>query len=98
MIRVIIERAITEGCLDGYLELIRQARKKANRLEGFIAGELLQERGNPHKAIIISSWDNHASWEAWSASEERAEVLKEMRSFLDCDEMVTVLENSNILS
>ena len=97
MIRVIIERKIKNGCVDKYLELIRRARKQANTVEGFIAGELLQEKDNANHAIIISSWENNEAWDAWAVSEERFAALEGMRSLLDCDETVTVLENSNIL-
>jgi len=98
MIRVIIERKISEGCLDGYLELIRQARKQANAVDGFIAGELLQEKGNQNNAVIISSWESYDAWNEWFASEERMAVLKDMRSLLEADEKVTILENNHILS
>jgi len=98
MIRVIIERKISDGCLDDYLELIRRARKQANNIDGFIAGELLQEKDNQLHAVIISSWENSEAWQAWSVSQERISVLKEMRPFLENDETVTVLENSHILS
>ncbi len=97
MIRVIIERHISEGCLDDYLELIRSARKRANKVDGFIAGELLQEKGNEQLAIIISSWENIEAWDNWYVSSDRVEVMDEMRKFLDSDERVIVLESSNIL-
>ncbi len=98
MIRVIIERRIKDGCVDEYLELIRRARKQANMVEGFIAGELLQEKNRPQHAIIISSWENNQAWDIWSVSDERLKALKGMRSLLQGDETVTILENSNILA
>ena len=98
MIRVIIERKISDGCLDDYLELIRRVRKQANNADGFIAGELLQEKDNQYHAVIISSWENNQSWDAWSVSEERLKVLQEMRPFLEGDEKVIILESSHILN
>ncbi len=98
MLRVIIEREISKGCMDDYLELIRQARRQANKVDGFIAGELLQEKGNQHHAVIISSWENIEAWKAWFGSKERQNVLAVMRPFLDADETVTVLENSHVLN
>ena len=86
MIRVIIERKIKEDCLDNYLEHIRKARKTANSVDGFIAGELLHEKGCPLHAIIISSWENNEAWEAWSVSEQRLAALKSVRSFLEQEE------------
>jgi len=98
MIRVIIERDISKGCMDDYLELIRRARRQANKVDGFIAGELLQEKDKQHHAVIISSWENIESWNAWFKSEERQSVLADMRPFLNADEEIMVLENSHVLN
>jgi quinol monooxygenase YgiN len=97
MIRVIIERHIKQDCFHDYLELIRRARKQAASNNGFIAGELLQEKSNPHRAVIISSWEDFESWDQWQSSEERTNVLSQMRPLLDEDERVTVLEGSQLL-
>ena len=97
MIRVIIERHIREGSFHDYLELIRRARKQAASNDGFIAGELLQEKSNPNRAVIISSWENFESWDEWQDSDDRKDVLKQMRPLLDQDEIVTVLEGSQLL-
>lgn len=96
MIRVIIERNIKAGCLHDYLELVRAARRQANKVDGFIAGELLQAKDNPLKAIIISSWESHADWENWAASEERLSVLDNLKPLLEQEESITVLENSQL--
>ncbi len=97
MIRVIIERNVREGSFHDYLELIRCARKQATAIDGFIAGELLQEKSNQQHAVIISSWENYDSWEKWQSSEERASTLEKMRPLLESDEKVTVLEGSQLL-
>lgn len=97
MIRVIIERQIKEGCFHDYLDMIRRARKQATAIEGFIAGELLQEKSNENMAVIISSWENFEAWQKWQDSEARTEVLKEMRPLLVEDEKITVLESSQLL-
>jgi len=96
MIRVLIQRQISQGCLEEYLTLIRQARKQANTVDGFIAGELLHEKDNQHNAVIISSWENYEAWESWSVSEQRLAALKSMRSLLEEDEKVTILENNHM--
>ncbi|TQV73674.1 antibiotic biosynthesis monooxygenase [Aliikangiella marina] len=98
MIRVIIERHIKEGCFHDYLDMIRRARKQATAVEGFIAGELLQENANANHAVIISSWENLEAWNKWQSSDERAKVLTEMRPLLESDESVTVLESSQLMS
>ena len=95
MIRVIIERYIKDGSFHDYLDLIRRARKQASSNEGFIAGELLQEKSNPNHAVIISSWEDFKSWDEWQASSNRQSVLQQMRPLLERDEKVTVLEGSH---
>lgn len=97
MIRVIIERNIREGCFNEYLELIRAARKQASTNNGFIAGELLQEKSKQNHAVIISSWEDFDSWDQWQASDERNNVLAQMRPLLDSDEKIIVLEGSQLL-
>jgi len=97
MIRVIIERKIREGCFHDYLELIRKARKQANAVDGFIAGELLQRKGDQNHAVIISSWENIEAWDIWQNSDSRIAVLEEMRPILEEDETVIVLEGSQLL-
>ena len=97
MLRVIIERRIKPECIENYLELIRSARKHANHFDGFIAGELLQEKDNSNLAVIISSWDDVKAWDNWFSSSERLEIIDQMRPFLEDDERIIILENSNIL-
>ncbi len=94
---MIIERNIREGCFHNYLELIRNARKQASTNDGFIAGELLQEKSNQNHAIIISSWENFEAWIDWQNSPERNSVLEQMRPLLECDEKITVLEGCQLL-
>lgn len=97
MIRVIIERHIKENCLHDYLDMIRTARNRATSVEGFIAGEVLQEKSNQNLAVIISSWETFEAWETWASSGERLSVLEEMRPLLESDEKITILESSQLL-
>lgn len=97
MIRVIIERHIKDNCFHDYLDIVRRARKKAVAINGFIAGELLQEREKKNVAVIISSWENFQSWNTWLTSKERSEALDEMRPLLTENEKITVLEGSQPL-
>ena len=98
MIRVIIERQVNDGCFHDYLDLIRRARKQATAIDGFIAGELLQEKDNENHAVIISSWENCESWNNWLNSAERKSVMTDMRPLLKSDEKITVLESSQLLN
>lgn len=94
---MIIERHITEGRFYDYLTLIRSARKQASTIDGFIAGELLQERANSNCAFIISSWENYESWKSWENSGDRKAILAELRPLLQSDEKITILEGTPLL-
>lgn len=94
MIKVIIERQIREDSFQEYFEHILRARKQASNADGFIAGELLQMRAEPARAFVISNWESFETWKNWFDSEERKQVMSEMREFLECDEKISVLEPS----
>jgi len=92
LIRVLINRHVREGCLDDYVNSIRNARKKVLNFDGFIAGELLEEKSNSNHAIIISCWESFDDWEAWYDSDERKQVSQEMSSYLEREEEITLME------
>lgn len=99
MIRVIIDRRIKQGRLNEYHHLIRAARKQLiNNIDGFIAGEVLEEKANPNHAIIISSWENYSHWEKWNQSAQRVELKKQIAPLLESPEQVTLLEGCQINS
>jgi len=98
MIRVIIERVISEGKLDDYHALIRQAKNKASNSAGFLTGEIFHVKDNPNHVIVMSCWDSFDTWEVWAESEQRLDLLDAMRPLLESDEKITVLESSNIKS
>lgn len=91
MIRVLINRHIRQGCLNDYHELVRAARKIAVGVEGFIAGEIFEEKSDSNHAIIISSWENFAYWESWYKSQEREAISDKMMPLLE-KEKITLLK------
>ncbi|WP_223670677.1 antibiotic biosynthesis monooxygenase family protein [Kangiella shandongensis] len=96
MVRIIIERNILDGKLDDYHALIRQAKNKASNMPGFLSGEIFHVRECPNQVIVMSCWDSFDTWEVWAESEERQDLLDEMRPLLQSDEKIMVLEASNI--
>lgn len=96
MIRIIIERKILDGKLDDYHALIRQAKNKASNMPGFLSGEIFNIKDNPNHVIVMSCWDSFETWEVWAESEERQDLLDEMRPLLELNEKVMVLQASNI--
>jgi heme-degrading monooxygenase HmoA len=96
MVRIIIERNILDGKLDDYHALIRQAKNKASNMPGFLSGEIFHVKDHSHQVIVMSCWDSFETWEVWAESEERQDLLDEMRPLLDSDEKIMVLQASNI--
>ena len=95
MIRVIIERVISEDKLDEYHALIRQAKNKASNSAGFLTGEIFHVKDHPNHVVIVSCWDSFDTWEVWAESEQRLDLLDAIRPLLKTDEKVTVLENTH---
>lgn len=98
MIRIVIERKISEGKLDDYHNLIRQAKNKASNIPGFLSGEIYHVKDNQNHVIVMACWDNLEAWELWAESEQRHDLLDSMRPLLDDDEKVVVLENTHLKS
>lgn len=96
MIRVILERQISENQLDNYHGLIRQAKNKASNIPGFLSGEVFHELGNTHHVYVMSCWDSLDAWELWAESEQRHDLLDQIRPLLESDESVVVLESTHI--
>ncbi|NVK22862.1 MAG: antibiotic biosynthesis monooxygenase [Kangiellaceae bacterium] len=96
MIRIIIERQITDGKLDEYHGLIRQAKNKASNVPGFLSGEIFHVKDDENHVIVMACWDTFEAWEVWAESEQRLDLLDAMRPLLDADEKVVVLENTTL--
>lgn len=96
MIRIIIERNILDGKLDDYHALIRQAKNKASNMPGFLSGEIFHVQDNQNQVVVMSCWDSIETWEVWAESEERQDLLDDMRPLLESDEKVMVLQASHI--
>ncbi|AKE51245.1 antibiotic biosynthesis monooxygenase family protein [Kangiella geojedonensis] len=96
MIRIIIERNILDGKLDDYHALIRQAKNKASNMPGFLSGEIFHVKDDKHQVIVMSCWDSFETWEVWAESEDRQDLLDEMRPLLKNDEKIMVLQSSHL--
>ncbi|AOE49011.1 antibiotic biosynthesis monooxygenase family protein [Kangiella sediminilitoris] len=96
MVRIIIERNILDGKLDDYHTLIRQAKNKASNMPGFLSGEIFHVKEHPNQVIVMSCWDSFDTWEVWADSEERLDLLEEIRPLLEKDEKIMVLEATNL--
>ena len=92
MIRVLIERTISESMEREFHEAQRSARQSAMTFPGYISGETLRDVANPCHHVVISTWRSAQDWEKWAHSEERQHLLAAISPCLDEPESDKVLE------
>lgn len=89
-IRVIIERKVEPGNELKVNELLIKLRSKAMHAPGYISGETLRSLDDPHKFIVISTWNSLQEWKAWDNSEERKVLQTEIDKLLKLPSRTTV--------
>ncbi len=92
MIRVLLERHVIEGMEETFNRALRDVRQFAVAFPGYISGESLQNRDDPHNYVVISTWRSSSDWEAWARSEERGRAQAQLAPLLAEAEKVTVFE------
>lgn len=92
MVRVLIERTLSEAMEREFHEALRTARQSAMTFPGYISGETLRDVANPCHHVVISTWRSAQDWENWVHSEERQRLLAAITPCLDEPEVYKVLE------
>ncbi|GAB4264529.1 MAG: hypothetical protein Kow0092_16260 [Deferrisomatales bacterium] len=92
MVRVLIERRISEGMVEAYNLALREMRLQAVQKAGYISGESLRDVTDPFHYVVISTWNAASDWNAWFQSEARRTVLAKIAPMLQEPERITVLE------
>ncbi|MFW5825700.1 MAG: antibiotic biosynthesis monooxygenase family protein [Marinobacter sp.] len=91
MIRVLIERHIAESLESAYEERSRKILQSAVSAPGFVSGETLANAHDPNHRITLANWRSEADWDHWYHSEERQQLLGEVKPMMDQDEKITIL-------
>ena len=78
MIRVIVHH-VTKSRDDAerLMNVIAQLRNEAIKQPGYITGETLINTLDPTNILVISTWKNGETWEAWDKSEVRTKITRE---------------------
>ena len=92
MVRVLIERRVSEGMLEAFHLALRRMRTEAVLKPGYISGESWRNARNPHHFVVISTWNSRPDWEAWFGSEGRRQEMLRVGPMLEEAERITVLE------
>lgn len=92
MIRVIIERFISETLESHYEDTAKQTLQSAIRAPGFISGESLRDVQNPRHHILLCKWRKVEDWQNWQESPERKAMMAKLNLMFDREEKITILE------
>ncbi len=92
MVRVLIERRVSEGMLENFNLALREMRLQAVYKPGYISGESLRNAEDAHHFIVLSTWNTLDDWKAWAVSDARRQVMLKIGPMLEEPEKITVLE------
>ena len=92
MIRVVIERRLSQEGDEEIKHAMRDLRREAIHQPGYVSGETLRDTANPHHFLIISTWRTREEWETWANSVRRRESDDQIGKMLTESERVTICE------
>lgn len=71
MLKVLIKRKFKAGKEKEIRALLNKMRSDAMNVEGYVSGETLVGHDDPNKMLVIGTWQNIESWQAWKESDIR---------------------------
>ena len=80
LVKVFIKRQIAEGKCDEAFALLKALRFAAMEQEGYVSGETLIRAGDPHKIMVISTWQGLENWQKWKESAKRKELEAQLEA------------------
>lgn len=81
-VKVLITRRFKQGTLVDIMLGLTNLRTGAMNQPGYITGETLINREDPHKMVVISTWKSEDVWEKWRSSAERLALDVELEPYL----------------
>ncbi len=89
-IKVLTARKFRKGTTEEACKLLAQLRSAGTVRPGYISGHTLTSLKDPHTLLVISSWTDTKSWQAWRSSEKRKEISAKIGALLETHERVAV--------
>ncbi len=71
LFKVLIKRRFKDGKTKEIHSLLNEIRSEAMNIEGYISGETLMSLNDTRTLMVISTWKNLESWQAWKDSNLR---------------------------
>ncbi len=81
-VKVLIKRHIKEGQSKEVFALLNKTRSAAMNQKGYITGETLMSHDDPHRVIVISTWQTIDNWLAWKDNKERKGIEAKLEPYL----------------
>jgi heme-degrading monooxygenase HmoA len=82
-VKVLIKRHIKEGKGKEVFALLNKTRAIAMNQKGYITGETLMSHHDPHRVIVISTWQTIENWLAWKDNKDRMANEAKLEQYLE---------------
>jgi len=83
VVKVLIKRHIKEGKTKEVFALLNKHRASAMNQKGYVTGETLISYNNPHRLVVISTWQGIENWLTWKENKERRANEAKLEQFLE---------------
>jgi heme-degrading monooxygenase HmoA len=81
-VRIIIDRKVKKGKESEFAKMLRELRSKAIPSKGYISGETLRAKDDPHNYIVITTWQSVEDWKAWETQPERKKAQTKIEKLM----------------
>ena len=82
-VKVMIKRHIKEGKAKEVFALLNKHRAEAMNQKGYVTGETLMSYKNPHRLLVISTWQSIENWLSWKENKDRRANEAKLEQFLE---------------
>jgi len=89
-IRVLIERTVETGQEARVQQILTELRSRAMQVRGYISGETLRDINNPHRYMVISTWNSLEDWKNWEGNADRKRLRDELNRVLRSTDETTI--------
>ncbi len=96
MITIVISRKINHFYEEQFDEAMAKCVGMANRVDGYVDIEILQQRNNPCCRITIMRFISLENWLQWECHPQRQTIIGRISPLLIAPEQITIYENCQL--
>jgi heme-degrading monooxygenase HmoA len=82
-VKVLIKRHLKEGTAKEVFAILNKMRAIAINQKGYITGETLTSHHDPHRVIVIATWQTIEDWLAYKDDKDRTANEAELEQYLE---------------